>query len=108
MALVGADCLNSRAAYNATKQRVFLGLNSFVCAPNQLSLMRQHLGDDVVLMTPGIRSTNDDNQDHLRTKPIGFALKNGADWVIIGRPITKSADPVSASLHFKEQAEKAL
>jgi len=108
LALVGADCLNNQMAYNATKQRVFLGLNSFVCAPNQLSLMRQNLGDDVVLMTPGIRSTNDDNQDHLRTKPIGFALKNGANWVVIGRPITKSADPVSASLHFKEQAERAF
>lgn len=81
------------------------GITHFVCAPPQLSLMRKHLGQDAVLITPGIRAEGDDAQDHKRSKPASFALKNGANWLVIGRPITQAADPVSEAKNFADVAQ---
>ena len=68
--------------------------------------MRQHLGDDVVLITPGIRADSEEAHDHARSKPASFALKNGATWLVIGRPITQSANPANAAQYFELQAQK--
>lgn len=82
------------------------GLHSFVCAPNQLKLMRQYLGDEVALISPGIRIDGAPTDDHKRTKSVGFALRNGATWLVIGKPITQSPDPQQVAQYFKEQADK--
>lgn len=107
LAYLGADCLNEKVTYDANRKRVISGLNSLVCAPTQLNLVRQHLGDDIILITPGIRADADDTHDHARSKPASFAIKNGASWIVIGRPITKAQDPVLASATFKTQVERA-
>ena len=100
------DCLNESAVYDpVTKKRIFNGVKNFICAPNQLNLMKKHF-ENVTLITPGIRSEGEDTHDHDRAKPASFALKNGATWLVIGRPITKSADPVSAASYFEQQAKK--
>jgi orotidine-5'-phosphate decarboxylase len=107
LAYLGADCLNEKYVYDAQRKRVFSGLTTLICAPTQVSLLRQHLGDDINIITPGIRADADDPHDHVRSKPASFALKNGASWIVVGRPITSAADPVAASSYFREQAERA-
>lgn len=82
------------------------GLDTFISAPNQLQLMRKYLGDQVSIITPGIRSDSDDQHDHKRTKSPGFAVKNGANWIVVGRPITQSDDPLAMAQYFKHQAMK--
>lgn len=82
------------------------GLNHFVCSPAQLNLMRKHYGDNVVLITPGIRAEGDDVQDHKRAKPASFALKNKANWLVIGRPITQALDPEGEARNFAELAKQ--
>jgi orotidine-5'-phosphate decarboxylase len=81
-------------------------LESFVCAPNQLKLMREYLGEKATLISPGIRIEGASVDDHKRSKSAGFALKNGATWLVIGRPITQSPDAQQAAQYFKEQADK--
>jgi orotidine-5'-phosphate decarboxylase len=106
-AYIGADCFHERSIWDSTgKTRILSGLKHFVCAPNQLNLMRQHLGPDAVLISPGIRSDAEEVNDHKRCKPASFALKSGVNWLVIGRPITQSPNPEYTSLHFKEQADK--
>jgi orotidine-5'-phosphate decarboxylase len=80
-------------------------LTHFTCSPNQISLVKKYW-NDAVLITPGIRYENELDDDHKRTKSISFALKNGADWVVIGRPITKAYNPEIAAESFKQEAEK--
>lgn len=105
-AYVGYDCRNEVRQYDTAGKRIYSGLTHFICAPTQVPLMRQHLGDDVVLITPGIRADSEEAHDHARSKPASFALKNGATWLVIGRPITQSANPANAAQYFELQAQK--
>jgi len=105
-AYVAADCSNERSIYDAQRNRVLSGMSHFICAPNQLPLMRQHFGDDVVIIAPGIRSDSEEAHDHARSKPASFALKNGATWIVVGRPITQAPDPASSAIYFAEQVKK--
>lgn len=107
LAYLGADCLNEKAQYDNNKQRILSGLTHFVCAPNQLNLMRQHLGVNMVFITPGIRAESDEENDHKRNKPASFAIRNGADWIVVGRPITKSSMPEQAAIALKAQVDRA-
>lgn len=102
---IGYDCLNKEAQYDVNHKRVYNGMKHFICAPNQAPLMKSHY-EDAVLITPGIRAEGDNTNDHARTKPAGAALKGGATWLVVGRPITKATDPRDAALWFEQQAKK--
>jgi orotidine-5'-phosphate decarboxylase len=104
-AWVGFDCANKYPVY-VDRKRVAQGMTTFICAPNQLPLMRQHFGDSLVLITPGIRSESEETHDHARSKPASFALKNGSNWLVIGRPITQAMNPALAAQQFKEQVDR--
>jgi orotidine-5'-phosphate decarboxylase len=109
LTLLGADCQHEYWTEDpVTRNRVFEGLTNFVCAPNQLKLLTSYHNFDKTLtfITPGIRMDKEDKDDHERSKPAGFALKNGATWIVVGRPITQAKDPAAASLYFKEQADR--
>jgi orotidine-5'-phosphate decarboxylase len=82
-----------------------MGLRTFVCAPPQLKLMRQYFGKELTLISPGIRADNS-TDDHKRSASAAFALKNGADWLVIGRPITQAPDPIEAAQYYQNQVEK--
>jgi orotidine-5'-phosphate decarboxylase len=107
LGFIGADCSNAQEQYDAQRHRILSGLTHFVCAPNQLELMNAYLGDDMIYITPGIRTEAEEKHDHARSKTAGYALRNGATWIVIGRPITQAPDPVAASVYFKMQTHKA-
>ena len=79
------------------------GLDGVVCSAQEAPLLRDKLGKDFCLVTPGIRpaSASLDDQSRVVTPP--DALKLGASYLVIGRPITKAADPLKA-LHEIHQS----
>jgi orotidine-5'-phosphate decarboxylase len=81
------------------------GINHFVCAPSCLMSMRRYydMPGEVVLITPGIRGENDPVDDHKQSQTAAWALQRGADWLVIGRPITQAADPLKVAVDLKEQ-----
>ena len=106
LAEVAADCMNEYPQYDANKNRVYDGINHFICAPNQLALLHDYLPQSSMFITPGIRSDTEEAHDHARTKPASFALKNGANWLVVGRPITKATNPAITAQYFEQQAIK--
>ena len=76
---------------------VLSGVSGLVCSPHEIELIREQLQEPVTLVTPGVRSGNDGLQDQKRTLSAAEALKRGANHLVIGRPITKAADPVAAT-----------
>ena len=73
------------------------GLDGVVCSPNELVLLRRKLGDDFVLVTPGVRSEKGVKEDdQKRTATFKEALQRGADFVVIGREITRNKNPMEA------------
>lgn len=72
------------------------GLDGVVCSAQESALLRQHLGDDFCLVTPGIRPLNAVTGDQKRIMTPMDALQAGSDYLVIGRPITQAADPLRA------------
>ena len=73
------------------------GVSGLVCSPHEIELIRRQVPEPVTLVTPGVRSASDGLQDQKRTLSATEALKRGANHLVIGRPITKAADPVAAT-----------
>ncbi|MBL6766033.1 MAG: orotidine-5'-phosphate decarboxylase [Verrucomicrobiae bacterium] len=73
------------------------GLRGLVCSPLEIVRLREVLPRDVRLVTPGIRPADSSTQDQKRVMTPADAIRAGADWLVIGRPITQAADPRAAA-----------
>ena len=69
------------------------GLNGVVCSANELSILRKHLNEDFLLVTPGIRSGEIEKDDQKRISTASEAISNGADYIVVGREISNEIDP---------------
>lgn len=73
------------------------GANGLVCSAHEVSMLRDALGAGPVLVVPGIRPLGVIAGDQARTMTPREAVDAGADWIVVGRPITGSADPAAAA-----------
>ncbi|HEY9646920.1 MAG TPA: orotidine-5'-phosphate decarboxylase [Chroococcidiopsis sp.] len=72
------------------------GLPGAVCSPQEAAQLRQICGDDFLLVCPGVRPTWSEAGDQKRSLTPAQALKAGANYLVIGRPITAAPDPAEA------------
>lgn len=72
------------------------GLDGAVCSPQEASQLRQVCGDEFLLVCPGVRPKWAEAGDQKRNLTPAEAIKAGADYLVIGRPITAAPDPVAA------------
>ena len=70
-------------------------LDGVVCSAQEAPLLRRECGEGFSLVTPGIRPAGSGNDDQQRVVTPAQAMAAGVDYVVIGRPITKAADPVA-------------
>ena len=69
------------------------GMDSFVCSPKEIRILKSKFKDDIVLVTPGIRPSWSEKGDQKRVFTPRMAVEHGCDYMVIGRPITKHPDP---------------
>lgn len=72
------------------------GLDGVVASPHEISMIKQHCGKGFLVVTPGIRPSWVPPDDQKRTATPKEALKNGADYIVMGRGILKQEDPIKA------------
>ena len=72
------------------------GLDGIVCSPQEAAAMRELLGPDATIVTPGVRPAGASLGDQSRVATPAAAFGAGASHLVIGRPITQAADPVAA------------
>lgn len=72
------------------------GLDGVVASPHEISMIKQHCGNDFIIVTPGIRPSWTPPDDQRRTATPKEALKEGADYIVMGRGILKHEDPIKA------------
>ena len=72
------------------------GLDGVVCSPLEAALVKERCGPSFCTVTPGVRFAGGDAGDQKRVMTPAQAAKNGCDYIVMGRPITKDADPVAA------------
>jgi len=73
------------------------GINGFVCSPQEVATLRTLAGPEAVLVIPGIRPAGGEVGDQKRVATPAEALRQGASYLVVGRPITQAADPAAAA-----------
>ena len=76
------------------------GLDGVVCSAQEARTLKEALGEDFKLVTPGIRLANSAADDQRRIVTPADAMALGSDYLVIGRPITQSADPLATLLEI--------
>jgi orotidine-5'-phosphate decarboxylase len=79
------------------------GARALVCSPQEVAAVRAEVGPGIILITPGVRPAGADLQDQVRVATPQQALADGADLLVIGRPITGAADPGAAAAALAAQ-----
>jgi len=87
-----SDLVEARA-----QQAQVLGLDGIVCSPEEAAALRKLVGHQMTLVTPGIRPAGADAGDQKRIMTPARAIAAGADYLVVGRPITGAADPKAAA-----------
>lgn len=79
------------------------GLDGVVCSAQEATMLREQCGKDFCLVTPGIRPAQARIDDQSRVMTPQAAMEAGASYLVIGRPITKAADPLRALLDIRQE-----
>jgi len=84
------------------------GLDGVVASPREISAIRQACGPGFLIVTPGIRPASAATDDQARVATPASAIAAGADYLVVGRPITGAPDPVAAADAIVAEMEGAL
>lgn len=84
------------------------GLDGVVASPREIKLIREVCGKDFLIITPGIRPRDAAADDQKRIKTPGEAISDGADYIVVGRPITKAKDRTAAVRAIVEDIENTM
>jgi orotidine-5'-phosphate decarboxylase len=98
-----ADLVATRA-----HQAKALGIDGIVCSPEEATSLRRIVGDQMSLVTPGIRPAGSASGDQKRIMTPARAIAAGADYLVVGRPIVEAADPKAAADSIQAEIAQAL
>lgn len=101
--LTAADLVARRAA-----QARDLGIDGLVCSAAEAETVRALVGPDRLIVTPGIRPSGAEAGDQKRVVSPADAIRRGADYLVVGRPITGAADPKAAAASLVAEIASAL
>jgi orotidine-5'-phosphate decarboxylase len=90
------------------RQAKALGVDGIVCSPEEVAALRAIVGDQMCLVTPGIRPAGSASGDQKRIMTPARAIAAGADYLVVGRPVTEAADPKAAAESIQDEIAQAL
>ncbi|EOD53648.1 orotidine-5'-phosphate decarboxylase [Aeromonas molluscorum] len=90
---IGLDISPAEQVLRLARLAKVSGLDGVVCSANEAKALKAELGDEFKLVTPGIRPVGAAQGDQRRVMTPSEAMAAGADYLVIGRPITQSGDP---------------
>jgi orotidine-5'-phosphate decarboxylase len=97
LAEVGFSLGTAEAAAGLAGLAVSCGIHGIVCSAMEVASVRERVGKGVTLVTPGVRMPEDAVGDQKRVMTPADAIRRGADYIVVGRPITKAIDPAAAA-----------
>jgi len=84
------------------------GIHGFVCSPQEVAALRALTGPKGVIVVPGIRPAGANSADQKRIAAPADAIRNGASYIVVGRPITQAPNPAEAAQAILEEMAEAL
>jgi orotidine-5'-phosphate decarboxylase len=100
---IGIQATPEETAVSLARLARTAGLRGVVASPLEIEKIRESCGPGFVILTPGIRPAGAAMGDQRRTMTPAQAIAAGADYLVVGRPITEAADPRSAALQIVEE-----
>jgi orotidine-5'-phosphate decarboxylase len=83
------------------------GIDGVVCSAHELPVIKGKYGNNLVTVVPGIRLADQSGDDQARVATPGRAARDGADFLVIGRSVTRSGDPVGTLKRIEEEVRNA-
>ncbi|HEY6045116.1 MAG TPA: orotidine-5'-phosphate decarboxylase [Pyrinomonadaceae bacterium] len=109
LAQVGINAGSDSFVGTLARAAAHCGLDGVVASPREIKLVREAVPQtDFLIVTPGIRSAHATPDDQRRTLTASEAIRAGADYLVVGRPILGDSDPVSAAKRFVGEIADAL
>ncbi len=105
---LGLDCEPVDQVRRLAKLTADSGLDGVVCSAAETQTLREILGANFCLVTPGIRRGEDATGDQKRVTGPAEAIANGSNYLVVGRPITQASSPVDALLEFNSAVAGAI
>lgn len=107
-----SDCMPAEQAKKVAIERALLardaGLHGVVCSVHEVQAIKEVCGHDFLAVTPGIRWGGQDVQDQKRVADPALAVQQGADYLVVGRPIIQAEKPSAAADEAVAMMAKAL
>ncbi len=96
---LGFECDVEKLVLSRARRALEAGVDGIVSSGLEAPMIRRELGNRLLVVTPGIRPVdNKPVDDQKRTVDVAQAFRNGADYIVVGRPIRDTADPRAAAL----------
>jgi len=99
---LGFDCDVTELVISRARRAVHHGCVGVVASGQETVLLREKLNDSLLIVVPGIRPV-DNQDDQKRTVSVAQALQDGADYLVVGRPIRDAKDPLAAASEIQKQ-----
>lgn len=90
------------------KKAMEAGCDGIIASVKEVKLIREKIGNKLLIVTPGIRPEGVDIDDHKRFAPPAEAIEEGADYLVVGRPIIKAKDPCKAAENIIKEMDEAF
>ena len=103
LADLGYPCAVSELVALRVRRAVEARIDGIVCSPLEAALVRQTAGPGAILVTPGVRSAGAGKGDQKRVATPAEALRDGANYLVIGRQVTRAADPAAEVRRILEE-----
>jgi orotidine-5'-phosphate decarboxylase len=107
LAELGYTCPASELVAVRTRQAMAAGMDGIVCSPLEVASVRAITGPEAALVTPGVRSAGAAKGDQQRVATPAEAIRDGATWLVMGRQITRAADPAAEAARVLEEIAAA-
>ncbi len=106
----GVNCKVEDLVVERARQAIGSGAEGIVASGVEARRLRRALGGDYLIITPGIRpaGTGAERDDQKRIMTAGQAIRDGADYVVVGRPVRDATDPISMVEAMQEEIEASL
>jgi orotidine-5'-phosphate decarboxylase len=108
LAAAGYDMSVAELAAARAGQARDIGVDGLVCSAEEATDLRKIVGPGMVLVTPGIRPMGSATGDQKRVTSPARAIRSGADYLVVGRPIVEAADPKAAAERIVDEIDQAM
>ena len=104
---LGFDCNVEQLVLSRARRAFEVGCDGVISSGLEAKGLRESLGENFLVITPGIRPVQN-TDDQKRTVSVEQAFKNGADYIVVGRPIREAEDPLAAAVDIQKRIAKVF